>query len=200
MEIKITKLQKDIIIGSLLGDGCLEFNGFKGTRLQIKQSAEHKEYVSWLYSCLGNLCNSGPRRRKDNNQWYFSTKHIDALSRLQRIFYPKGRKAIPNNILRLLTSSLSLAVWYMDDGTLDFRPKSHFGIFLTTYSFSKSENQRLVSVLKNNFKIEANVHSNSCRNKKYWRIYIGKNGRDRFVRLVQPYILTCFRYKLPPEG
>lgn len=78
----ISKHQQEIIIGTVLGDGYLEFNGFHGTRLQIKQQEKYKDYVFWFFSQLKNLCISAPKQRKDNNQWYFSTKSLEKLTRL----------------------------------------------------------------------------------------------------------------------
>ncbi len=51
--------------------------------------------------------------------------------------------------------------------------------------------------LKFNFKVEASIQNPICRGKRYPRIYIGKNGRDQFLRLIKPHIIDCFQYKLP---
>ncbi len=42
MEGTLTRVQRDILVGLLLGDGSLEFNGCRGTRLQVKQAAEKR--------------------------------------------------------------------------------------------------------------------------------------------------------------
>lgn len=159
-----SKIQQEIILGTILGDGSLEFNGNIGTRLQIKQRAAHKDYVFWLYEKLKNLCNSGPKQRRDNHQWYFSTKALKELTSLYRIFY-KERKIIPKDILDRLTSSISLAVWYMDDGYLDFRPKDHYAFILSTDGFSMKEVQILSKAIEKNFGIENSVCNPLCRGK-----------------------------------
>lgn len=194
----ISNVQKDIIVGSILGDGCLEFDGFHGTRLQIKQSEKYKNYVFWLYDRLKNICNSPPKQRPDNRQWYFSTKHLKDLTNLQRLFYVSKKKCVPCDIAELLTSSLSLAIWYMDDGTLDWRPKNHYAFTFNTDCFSLDDTTLLVKVLKMNFGIEASTYTALCRGKKYAKIYIGAKGRDKFLSLINPHILDCFIYKLPP--
>ena len=193
----ISKRQKEIIIGNILGDGSLEFNGFHGTRLQIKQSLKYRDYVFWLYDQLKNLCNSSPKQRKDY-QWYFSTKYLTELTSLRKIFYPNDQKVIPKNISKLLISPLSLAIWYMDDGSLYWRPKEHNGFRLYTNCFLVDDVHQLKNTLYNNFGVESTVQSTSCRGKKYPRLYIGVKGRDRFLSLIKPYILNCFSYKLPP--
>lgn len=189
--------QNQIIIGTILGDGYIE-NGLWGSRLQIKQSKFRKEYVFWLYHQLKNLCRSFPKQRKDNLQWYFGTRYTQEITKIHRVFYPNRKKIVPKNISDLLTSPLALAIWYMDDDTLDYRPNDHFAFYLMTHSFSVKDVRRLVRMLKDNFAVKSNIFNNLIRGKRYPRIYIGAEGRKRFLQLVKPYILSCFRHKLPP--
>jgi hypothetical protein len=194
----MNQIQRDIVIGAILGDGCLEFNGYRGTRLQIKQKEEHKQYVLWLYENLSDLCRTGPQQRKDTKQWYFSTRALEELTDLQKIFYFERRKRIPTEVASLITSPVSIAIWYMDDGTLDYRPKSHYNFRLSTDAFTKTENELLVGMLKVNFGITASIGTGLCRGQKYHRLYVGSKGRDSFLDLVQPHVITpCFRRKIP---
>ena len=194
----LSKRQKGIIIGSILGDGHLEFDGYLGTRLQIKQSKKYKEYVIWLHKELKNLCKSMPRERKDTSQWYFSTRYLKELTELRDKFYGRHKKIIPSDIIKMLKSSLSLAVWYMDDGTLDWRPKDHYAFSVATHCFSIEDNYRLIETLKKIFRVSATVQTTLIRGKRYPRIYIGATGRNRFLKVIKPYILSCFFHKLPP--
>ena len=111
---------------------------------------------------------------------------------------PKGKKKIPEDISDLLTSRLSLAIWYMDDGRLDYRPKDHYAFILNTDAFSTKDVNRLRKVLKNNFGIISTVQHSLCRGKRYSKLYIGRKGRDKFRKVIKPYILNCFSHKLPP--
>lgn len=198
VSIPLTPLQREIIIGNILGDGHLEFGGFHGTRLQIKQKKENKEYVFWLYEQFKNLCCSLPKQRKDTNQWYFGTRFIKELTVFHQLFYSERKKIIPGNISEFLKSPLTLAIWYMDDGKLDWRPKDHFAFVINTDSFQLREVQLLRKVLKINFGIESKVYNSLCRGKRYPKLYIGSKGRGKFLSAIQPYILKCFSYKLPP--
>lgn len=198
MQLPLSSKQREIIIGTVLGDGSLEFDGYKGTRLQIKQSARHKEYVMWLFKNLIDLCKSAPKRKKDTGQWYFSTRHINELTDFQRIFYSGKKKIVPKRIKELLVSPLSLAVWYMDDGKLDFIRKVHCSPSLCTDSFSFDEVKMLIDVLDKNFRVKANIQNSSIRGKIYPRIYIKAITRDRFFSIIRRYILNSFSYKLPP--
>lgn len=192
---KLSQRQKNIITGSVLGDGYLEFDGYKGTRLQIKQSKRYKEYVFWLYKELHELCKSAPKRKKNTGQWYFSTRYKKELTDLRNKFYSKGKKIIPLDIAEILKSGLSLAIWYLDDGTMDYREKDHRSFTLATNCFTNKEVERLIDVLHKNFRIIATLQTTTCRGKKYPRIYVGKMGRDKFLRIIKPYILSCFSHK-----
>ena len=86
----------------------------------------------------------------------------------------------------------------MDDGTLDYRPKDHYAFSMSTDSFSVKEVALLQDVLKKQFNIITSIQTPSSRGKKYTKLYIGKSGRDIFRKKISPYILDCFKYKLPP--
>lgn len=196
----ITAHQKEIVVGTILGDGCLYRDRFGGVRLDIKQSNKHRGYVFWLFDQLRVFCpvNGRPRQRSDTKQWRFVTSQTSELAELRRMFYPHGKKIIPHNISEYLTSPLSLAVWYMDDGKLDFRPKYHYSFSLCTNAFTIEENQLLKDVLQDNFDLKVNIQTPLCRGVRYPELYIGVASRDRFLSLIRPYTLDCFQYKLPP--
>ena len=151
-----------------------------------------------MFNELKNICPSAPKHRKDYDQWYFNSKYLENLTEIRKTFYLNKKKRVPNNIKEWLNSPLSLAVWFMDDGCLDYRPKYHYSFKLSTNAFSIKENRLLIETLKNNFGIEATIQTPLCRGKRYPEIYIGVSGRDRFLSLVRPYILKCFNHKIPP--
>lgn len=182
----------------MLGDGYLEHNGYRGTRLQVKQSAEKREYVIWLYNHFSEFVHTPPQQRKDTQQWYFGTRFYESLEDIRKEFYTDRKKRLPANISEWCLSPLCIAVWFMDDGRLDFRAKSHYAYHLHTDSFTESEVKQLQKMLFENFSIVAKVYLSLCRGKRYPKLYIGKESRDEFTRLVAPYLLPCFEYKQPP--
>ena len=193
----MTQEQKDIIIGTVLGDSYIGISPYKRTVLQIKQSNKHKEYVFWLSQKLKSLFPREPKQRRDNKQWFINSKYSLELNELRDLFYPKGKKIVPRSIDKILKSPIILAVWFMDDGTLDYRFKDHCAFHLCTNCFKLKDVQRLAKTLGKNFGIIASVHYTLCRGKRHARIYIGAKGRDKFIELISPHILDCFKYKLP---
>ena len=199
MVCTLSKQQLDILTGLMLGDGNLEFNGYRGTRLQIKQSEEKKEYVFWLYHQFAELVRTPPQQRPDTRQWYFGTRFFENLEDLRKVFYVEKRKVVPVNITDLFQSPLTLAVWFMDDGRLDFRAKSHYAYHISTDSFTESEVNELQKLLYERFGIVAKTYLSLCRGKRYPKLYIGAEGRDMFTKTIAPYLLPCFEYKTPPD-
>ena len=195
----LSQVQRDILVGLMLGDGHLEFNGYRGARLQVKQAEERQEYVFWLFSQFVDFVKTPPQQRRDTDQWYFGTRFFENLEEFRRLFYVNHRKVLPENIADLFQSPLTLAVWFMDDGRLDYRAKSHHAYHIATDSFTESEVRQLQKILRERFGIKARTYLSLCRGKRYPKLYIGKEGRDAFAEIVAPYILSCFRYKLPPN-
>lgn len=194
----LTQPQSDILLGLLLGDGSLEFDGHRSTRLQVKQSANKKEYVMWLYSWFMEFVRTPPQQRKDTQQWYFATRSLPEFTTIHSMFYHQRRKIVPKTIQSFLLNPLTLAVWYMDDGSLDYREKYHYSFSLSTDSFTLTEVHLLQHVLRQRFGLYASVQYPSSRGTRYPKLYFGAESRDRFLELVQPYIMSCFQYKLPP--
>ena len=194
--MRITTRQDAIIIGSLLGDGCLEKNG-KWTRLRLEHGHIQKSYLVWKYKELKSLVTGKIMEvrvfKKAQKLFYYSyrmyTFSNPALDFYRNIFYVNKKKIIPEDFASLLKHPLSLAVWFMDDG---YKRNDCNALRLSTDSFTKSEQYILQSVLKSNFGIETSVHKKG----KYWNIYIPEKESKKFIALIQPYIIPELIYKI----
>ncbi len=186
-----------VIIGSLLGDACLERNG-RWWRLRIDHKEEAFAYVEWKYQKLQPIAAAPPRRvvvwdRRVGRSYKHArldTRSIPELSWYAERFYPQGQKQIPEDIASLLTTTLALAVWYMDDGhrRLDCR-----ALRLNTQAFPRQDVARLVAVLKDNFAIEGRVHRVVD---DQWVIYIPASQAQRFCDQIRHHIPPVMEYKL----
>ena len=163
-KIILNNIQKDIIIGTILGDSSLErYERSINSRLRIDRTfPHHAEYTMHLFSHLINLCGKGPKvyiRKPDlrNNKIYssiqFKTLALPSLNYYKDLFYKDGKKIIPANIGDFLTAR-ALAYWIQDDGTADTRG----GITLCTDSFRELEVWILIATLKQNFNLDCNKH------------------------------------------
>ena len=193
------KHAREIIIGSLLGDGWLtSLTPTKGTSIYfVKYHNKNVDYLNWLKSELNELHPSELKKTPNYPQYYFYTQARVDIGELRKLFYPhEGRKIVPKNISALLSNPKSLAVWYQDDGTLDNRSKYHWNAMFSTYCFSYEECVLLAKTLDANFGIKVSVCKCQMRNKMYYRLYVLSSSMDRFIKIIKPYIHPLFNYKI----
>lgn len=190
---------KEIIVGSLLGDGWLTALSPKtGTsRYVVKYQGSSKSYLLWLKRQVLELNPAPLKVVSKYSQYYFYTKARTDIGEMRKLFYPKeGRKVVPSNIGKLLRSPQSLALWYQDDGTLDQRSGYHWNAMFSTYCFSYSECVLLANVVWKNFRIHMSVCRCRMRGKMYYRLYVRSESMPHFIKIVRPFIHPTFRYKI----
>jgi LAGLIDADG DNA endonuclease family protein len=189
----LSKRQKDILVGSLLGDANVHRKG-KECRVFFKHSANQLSLLKWkrreFEQITGMSINMFGQIVKGKQYQFgqFVTLTHPAFSAVRAMFYPKKRKIVPLNIIRMLKSPLSLAVWIMDDGAKDTA-----GLTIQTHSFNPREVARLILVLKKNFGLAATPR----RNKGKLIIYFPKSQIPALWNIVGEYILDEYRYKFP---
>ena len=82
---------------------------------------------------------------------------------------------------------LVLAVWIMDDGT-----KEGNQLRINTQSFSKSENELLIKILRAKLGIDAALN----RDKGRFRLRVKGESMPKLKRLVKKYFIPSMLYKL----
>lgn len=201
---RLTQEEKDILIGSLLGDGCLRIIGrCKYPAFSESHSTEQKEYVFWKYEKLRRWITTSPwkeervyhrDRSRKTISWRFQTLSNSIFSELYSIFYKNGTKVIPDDISKFLKRSpLILAIWLMDDGN-----KNHKAVFLNTQSFSLSDQQKLVQALHDVYKFHGTLNKHSRSNGvQLYRIRIDTQSTKKLRKIIGEYILPQFYYKIP---
>jgi hypothetical protein len=200
--LALTKNQQDVLIGTILGDGNIRILK-KEASLTVSHGEKQSDYVFWKYSVFRDWVLTKPRKEtrqyyKNRERylvsWKFSTISHPEITRYHKFFYPKDKKIIPSLIGSILISPLSLAVWYMDDGS---RKPYGRGAFLHTESFLVNDQRKLIKVLKKNFSIIAKLSSAGLyEGKRLFRLYITAKSFPHFRNLVLPYILPSMQYKL----
>lgn len=194
--LKLSHRQRQVIIGTLLGDAHLETQTSGRTyRLRIMHAGSQKAYTEWLYREFENVV-AGPIREKRysvKNKVYhahwFDTVSSSSLRFYAHQFYPNGKKQVPKMIRHLLTP-LTLAVWYMDDGSI----KSHDtrGRILNTQGFQKSDTELLINALNKNFDISARLRKQS----EGFQIFIPAENHESLVRIIGIHVIPSMKYKL----
>lgn len=195
--MSLSKLQHNVLLGTLLGDGHLERNG-QFVRLKIDHSYKQHAYVLWKYQVFKNLTTSPPTTLEvsDNrtNRIYihtrFATKSMNLFEIYFKQFYPQGKKILPQQISNILIHPLSLAVWYMDDGA---RRTDCRALRIHTNSFSLLENKTLQKILLARFNLRTKIHRAGSNS---FILYIPSKEAQGFCSLIEPYVLPLFKGKL----
>lgn len=195
--LKLTREQREILVGLLLGDAHLETqNRGRTYRLKIEQCERHKAYVEHLYEVFKQWVLTPPQPKekrshgRESRNWWFQTVSHGAFRFYAHQFYREGRKCVPRLIHRWLTPR-ALAYWFMDDGSV--KSKQSKGVILNTQGYTLREVELLISVLRNRFGLQAKRR----RQREGYQIYISGESYERFRELIEPFLIDEMRYKLP---
>lgn len=182
----ITNRQLEILVGCLLGDAYIHPRG----QIQIAQSTKQHSYVMWKYKELKSISYGLPTKIKRYDVRYgkyYSQSRFwlrQYFRSWRKVFYPKGKKICPVGFERYI-STLSLAVWYMDDGNYS----EGRNLKIATDGFDLRSRKKLKRILLERFNLESTLHKNG-------KLRISSNSLDLFFDLVRPYIHSSMRYKL----
>jgi hypothetical protein len=158
---KLSELQTDVLIGSLLGDGHLHnLKSLKSNSHFTKsQSILKKEYLDWhndifkeyssgVYPCSSNLKISDldgeiihVKVESFLSSYAYRTFNHPFITELRNKWYPDNKKIIP---LDLDLNPQKIAIWYFDDGNNDIKSRR---ITICTNSFSLNEVEFLSNLL-----------------------------------------------------
>jgi hypothetical protein len=155
---------------------------------EVNHAFKHKAYVDWKWQHFQEYILSVPKSRLGKGTriaYRFTTRSLPVFTDYYNQFYGDlGKKRIP---LDIQLDPLSLAVWFMDDGT---RIRSAY--YLNTQQFSVAEQQYLQGLLFKTFGLVSSLN----RDKHYFRIRITTESSIKLRKLVEPYIVECLKYKL----
>ena len=197
--------QKDVIVGSLLGDGNLQsFTKGKTWRYRVIQQANHKEYIQYKYKVLEPLCGTDliyeevfdKRSNTYKYRYSFNTRVNPCLKHYANLFYffntETGRfvKNIPKTIEQILTPH-ALAICYQDDGGLKWKGHGNAGR-LCVEAFTQDDILRLMKAIGSLYNIKTTIVPHN----KSFRIYIPENSALDFYELIRPYMVPCMLYKI----
>ena len=192
----ITEEARQFILGTLLGD-CGIGVGSENSHARIygihckKQEFYAIEKVRILGDIIafhGEIENGGYAKIDGTKKmaYKFNSKSRYELDEFYDMFNRHNY-----NIDKILSQldTLGVAVWYMDDGSLS----SNTTVNLSTHDFSEEENDKIVEFFKSRYNIEFKKLFDK-RIQKYSLYCCGEN-KNKFIKLVAPFILNEFQYK-----
>lgn len=191
---KLSDIQEQFILGSLLGDLNLTKPGTKhpNSRLTIVQCEQQKDLfmskVELLKEFMGNhklvVPKPDPRTGKIYKSYRGNSKAHQIFTDLYNLLYIDGVKTITENFLNKIHHPIALAYWFMDDG-------SSCGT-IATNSFSNQEIDLLIKWMDEKWKIKCTKQ----KNKVNYVIHISNYSRLDFEKLIFPHIIPSMYYKL----
>ena len=195
--ISLSKEQKSILFGIILGDGYLQKTGKKNARLRLEHGRNQKEYLLWKAKKLERFFQGKPKylerthpiSKRKYSYWRHQSQSTPYLGKLRNIFYSDGKKKIPEDLEEYLTP-ITLAVWYMDDGYYYLRDQCSY---LYLGNVSREEAETVAQTLLKKFDITTRVR----QKKKGYAIYFSPEETQKLKNLIKSHILHQFNYKLP---
>ena len=187
--------QEQILLGSVLGDGCIMSRTSRNPIYTECHSIHQMEYLSWkqkrMYPFMRDL-----EIGHKGTAVMMRSRALPQLGFYRNVFYPNNKKIVPVEILEWL-DDLALAVWFMDDGTVSQRD-TMFSI--ATCSFDARTNGMLQGWLATKYKLWFTVSwaKGGGYNKDglYPYLRLQKECSRRFIEIIEPHIVPSMRYKL----
>jgi len=199
-EQKLNQEQKELITGSLLGDGCVckHHDGINECRFIESHSIAQLDYLLWKKSILENFISNNIRFIDNSkNKSYgngitcvFETVLHKDFSYFYKMFYSEGQKHVPANIK---LSPLSLSIWFFDDGSVSKNGKYSYFATFHTESFDKKD----IAILRKSLKRDFNIDSFIINVKnKYRVIRMNNKNYHKLCDIIKEYNIPCMDYKI----
>jgi recombination protein RecA len=198
---RLSSFQWEVLLGGLMGDGALSptRSGF-GARYRFGHGTRQVEYGDWKASLFGNVGVS--RSSNANGAVFYDMQPLPELAELRAAVYVAGKKVFSHDYLKRLTP-LSLAIWYMDDGSFVLRAK---GVQERTRDGSgRSEvcieamepgtRTRLVDYLADTWGIRPKQIQRAGKAV----LIFGKDETAKLHALIAPFVHPSMQYKLLPR-
>lgn len=200
----LSEYGKSAMLGMYLSDGCIN----KG-RFIFSQSTKYRSFVKKMAKRFNVDC------QEHYNHTAFMDESIGygAGKGYKYIRFRVSLKTTSTDMLRLFSNKskvsediinrldpISLAYWYMGDGTLKFdkRYSNYFRMQVHTEGFNEIEMNRLTTYLNSiGCSCVTYKRKNLKKDKEYSFIRFTEDGTKEFSKIIAPYIEEEFKYKLP---
>lgn len=195
---------RSIIYGTLLGDSYITKSMFGCEQITL-ELINYKRKI--LESLINRDINISTRYREKTiiegrvvnaSRTYSVRVNHPHMKKYRRVFYTENRKRITKSILRRLSNE-ALAVWFMDDGYLDYKKSSNTrNLRICTDRYSVHDISLIIEWFKETHNIDCFIykHKRNRSSKEVYRLSFNGVNSQRLVSLMYKYILPCFYYKI----
>ena len=194
MKTKITKESRNLLIGLLIGDGTISNNNV----FKLSHCKEQKDYLEWKIKQLkdSGIRNNGLKTyvsskgyNKGKEVYYTQLNIIPFIKVLRRIVYKPFKKLGNRKLLNRL-SAREIAIWYMDDGHINYRKTNNrvhgFYIKIAT-CLPKEELQIIIDYFKEVWDIQFYMFHEGKKENSY-SLCCGTKEGIKFINIVKPYV------------
>jgi len=199
-----TQKEKDLLIGLIIGDGCLHKNKKGYFSLSIRHGGIQKDYLEHKTALLNsfkifnNTLKVKERETKLNDKVFMQYEIQKTDKKLEEIYriMQSGIKETLKNI----KSDRSVALWFMDDGCVLKNPRKlsngtyHLcrpSIKLCTHCFSYEENVIIAEWFYKKYLIKPSVCTEKKKDKTYYFLKFGVDITEKVYKIIKPYIVCC---------
>lgn len=197
---KISKEQKSLLIGLLLGDGTITNH----PDFRIMHSEKQKAYIEWKIKIMDEfgIKNGGLKvykstsgYNKDQNVLAVRLSTNATIKALRRTVYiPK--KTITRRLLNWL-NPLGLAIWYMDDGCINVNTSKQRSSIQHTIKIATCVDEPTVEIIIEYFKEVWGIKFRKFKEKELYSIASStEEDCSKFIEIIKPYIIPEFLYKI----
>ena len=192
-----TSIQKQLLIGTLLGDGSAYPNNSDNyiNGISFSHSIKQKEYINYKIKLLGNLYNNTRNLTSGFGSEILSVNTVcnKITQNIYEYVYKNNKKTITKELLSQL-NSLGIAIWYMDDGSIskniNMRDKANFHVD----NFLDSE-KSLIKDYFDTLGYYCHLRNNGKENNKTFIVLTPEGTENLFYNICQ-YIIPSMQYKL----
>lgn len=196
----INTIQKQLIVGSLLGDGCLYKDSKNSNfKLSLSQCKAQEQYFHWKVAMMDPFINGfieNIDKRNNSIMLHATTICHQDFNMFGKMFYDENRKKIIPDNLDVFLTPLALAVWVQDDGNLN----AGVNMRIASISFTKEDNEKLKIYLKTCFDLTSKVMEYRYKNKLYYQLTFNKVETQKLSDIIRPHIVPKMLYKIMPES
>ena len=186
-------LTKQVLIGSLLGDGCITLVYKRGVRYGECHCMKQKEYLLWkkkIFEKDFKNCFNYREYTQGHKSYKMCRLHFDDISLYPyyTLIYKNGKKQITSELLNQIDER-ALAVWYLDDGSLG----KSVTVTISVVGYGNKSCERFVKWMKKKYKIEFIIMKTKVGNV----LRLRKKESLKFIELIKPYVqVKCLKYKI----
>lgn len=190
---KLSKEQKSLLIGLLLGDGTISSNYV----FKLSHSETQREFLEWKIDLLNKFGfkNNGVKEyistcgyNKGNKVLYSQMSLNPTIKALRRTVYTP-KKHITRRLLNWLTP-IGLAIWYMDDGCINVNTSKQRSSIQHTIKIATCVDLDTAQVIIDYFKEVWDVQFRPFKEGKGTYSIASSTESDcaAFIQIIRPYI------------